>query len=69
MDLQTRIENKGREIFQSLGDNGQSIFNKDWWYGKIMEWSMQNPAFKTQMFRFVDVLPTLSSSSEVARHL
>ncbi len=69
MDLQTRIETKGREIFQSLGDNGQSIFNKDWWYGKIMEWSMQNPAFKTQMFRFVDVLPTLSSSSEVARHL
>jgi RHH-type proline utilization regulon transcriptional repressor/proline dehydrogenase/delta 1-pyrroline-5-carboxylate dehydrogenase len=69
VDLQTRIEAKGREIFQSLGDNGQSIFNKDWWYGKIMEWSMQNPAFKTQMFRFVDVLPTLSSSSEVARHL
>ncbi len=69
MDLQKRIESKGREIFQSLGDNGQSIFNKDWWYGKIMEWSMQNPAFKTQMFRFVDVLPTLSSSSEVTRHL
>ncbi|MCC6137842.1 MAG: proline dehydrogenase family protein, partial [Bdellovibrionaceae bacterium] len=49
--------------------DNQSIFNKDWWYGKIMDWSMQNPAFKTQMFRFVDVLPTLQSSSEVAKHL
>jgi len=69
MDLQTRVEAKGKEIFQSVGSDGQSIFNKDWWYGKIMDWSMQNAAFKTQMFRFVDVLPTLSSSSEVARHL
>lgn len=70
MDLQPQIEAKGKAIFASLssGDN-QSIFNKDWWYGKIMDWSMQNPAFKTQMFRFVDVLPTLQSSSEVAKHL
>src|SRR3954454_11972177 len=34
-----------------------------------MEWSMSNEDFKTQLFRFVDVLPTLTSSSEVARHL
>lgn len=70
MDLQPQIEAKGKDIFNSLssGDN-QSIFNKDWWYGKIMDWSMQNPAFKTQMFRFVDVLPTLQSSGEVAKHL
>ncbi|MCB9072738.1 MAG: bifunctional proline dehydrogenase/L-glutamate gamma-semialdehyde dehydrogenase [Bdellovibrionaceae bacterium] len=70
MDLQPQIEAKGKEIFNSLGGgDGQSIFNKDWWYGKIMDWSMQNPAFKTQMFRFVDVLPTLQSSGEVAKHL
>src|SRR5690606_24404558 len=34
-----------------------------------MEWSMRNEQFKTQMFRFVDVLPYLKSGSEVARHL
>lgn len=67
--LQSQIEAKGQEIFQSLGGNQQSIFNKDWWYGKIMDWSMKSPSFKTQMFRFVDVLPTLSSSQDVARHL
>jgi RHH-type transcriptional regulator, proline utilization regulon repressor / proline dehydrogenase / delta 1-pyrroline-5-carboxylate dehydrogenase len=68
--LQIRIESKGNDIFKSLdsGDN-QSVFNKDWWYGKIMDWSMKNSSFKTQMFRFVDVLPTLGSSQEVARHL
>src|SRR5437764_428744 len=34
-----------------------------------MEWAMRDEHFKTQLFRFVDVLPTLDSSSEVARHL
>ena len=30
---------------------------------------MQDPAFKTQLFRFVDVLPALKSSAEIVRHL
>ena len=30
---------------------------------------MKDEAFKTQMFRFVDVLPTLTSSSDVVKHL
>jgi RHH-type transcriptional regulator, proline utilization regulon repressor / proline dehydrogenase / delta 1-pyrroline-5-carboxylate dehydrogenase len=23
-----------------------SIFNKDWWYGRIMDWSMKNENFR-----------------------
>lgn len=30
---------------------------------------MADPAFKTQLFRFVDVLPSLQSSGEIVRHL
>lgn len=67
--LDQKITKLGEEIFANMKEDGQSIFNKDWWYGRIMDWSMQNKAFKTQMFRFVDVLPTLHSSSEVAKHL
>jgi RHH-type proline utilization regulon transcriptional repressor/proline dehydrogenase/delta 1-pyrroline-5-carboxylate dehydrogenase len=67
--LDPKIVQVGEEIFANLKEDGQSIFNKDWWYGRIMDWSMRNKAFKTQMFRFVDVLPTLQSSSEVAKHL
>src|SRR5581483_10039865 len=29
----------------------------------------QDPAFKAQLFRFVDVLPALKSSEEIIRHL
>jgi len=59
----------GEEIFRLMEEESSSIFNKDWWYGQIMDWSMKNEKFKVQMFRFVDVLPYLHSSSEVTRHI
>lgn len=68
--LEAAIKDQGEKIFRHMdSDDQQSVFNKDWWYGKIMDWSMRDEKFKTQMFRFVDVLPYLESSSEVARHL
>ncbi len=67
--FQKEVRAKGEDIFRRMENDNVSIFNKDWWYGRIMEWSMKNEHFKTQMFRFVDVLPYLNSGSEVARHL
>lgn len=67
--LQQKIQSQGELIFRSMEGENSSVFNKDWWYGRIMDWSMKNEHFKTQMFRFVDVLPYLHSGSEVARHL
>lgn len=69
-DVQTQIKSKGEEIFRRMETASKvSLFSKDFWYGSIMDWSMKNEHFKTQMFRFVDVLPALNSGSEVARHL
>jgi RHH-type proline utilization regulon transcriptional repressor/proline dehydrogenase/delta 1-pyrroline-5-carboxylate dehydrogenase len=68
-ELESAVRETGERIFKSLEDDTGSIFNKDWWYGRIMDWSMKNEHFKVQMFRFVDVLPYLNSSSEVAKHL
>ncbi|MCB0412263.1 MAG: proline dehydrogenase family protein, partial [Bdellovibrionales bacterium] len=67
--FEAAIRERGLAIFSALENEGASIFNKDWWYGRIMDWSMKNEHFKTQMFRFVDVLPYLNSSGEVAKHL
>jgi RHH-type transcriptional regulator, proline utilization regulon repressor / proline dehydrogenase / delta 1-pyrroline-5-carboxylate dehydrogenase len=68
--LQPQIKAKGEEIFKRVdGASKVSIFNKDWWYGNIMDWSMKNEKFKTNMFRFVDVLPSLNNGQEVAKHL
>lgn len=67
---QNSIKLKGEEILKRMeGQSKVSLFSKDYWYGSIMDWSMKNEKFKTQMFRFVDVLPTLNSGGEVAKHL
>lgn len=67
--FQAAVKAKGETIFNMVEGDGQSVFSRDYWYGQIMDWSMKNESFKTQMFRFVDVLPYLNSGSEVARHL
>ncbi|MDB2426069.1 proline dehydrogenase family protein, partial [bacterium] len=67
--LESRILEVGEELLSESQEESSSIFNKDWWYGKIMDWSMKNDQFKTQMFRFVDVLPNLESSTEVVKHM
>ncbi|MBX2987073.1 MAG: L-glutamate gamma-semialdehyde dehydrogenase [Bdellovibrionaceae bacterium] len=69
-DLQAQIRAKGEEILRRMESQSKmSLFSKDFWYGSIMEWSMKNEKFKTNMFRFVDVLPALNSGNEVAKHL
>jgi RHH-type proline utilization regulon transcriptional repressor/proline dehydrogenase/delta 1-pyrroline-5-carboxylate dehydrogenase len=68
-ELQSDIKNIGTEIFSKMQGESMSLFNKDWWYGRIMDATMKNEHFKTQMFRFIDVLPYLNTSPEVARHL
>jgi RHH-type proline utilization regulon transcriptional repressor/proline dehydrogenase/delta 1-pyrroline-5-carboxylate dehydrogenase len=45
------------------------LFSVRGFYGALMDWAMKDERFKTQLFRFVDVLPTLTSSGEISRHL
>jgi RHH-type proline utilization regulon transcriptional repressor/proline dehydrogenase/delta 1-pyrroline-5-carboxylate dehydrogenase len=69
-DVEPKIRHYGEQVF-ALMDAAEppSLFSKKGFYGTLMEWSMRDEHFKTQLFRFVDVLPTLTSSSEVAKHL
>ncbi|MDD3312818.1 proline dehydrogenase family protein [Pseudodesulfovibrio sp.] len=60
---------RGREFFTSISGESPSIFNKGWWTGKVMDWSMKNEDFKVQLFRFVDVLPYLNTSDSLSRHI
>src|SRR5207302_6668291 len=69
-ELEATIRKHGEKIFELLdAAPAPSLFSKKGFYGSLMEWSMKDEHFKTQLFRFVDVLPTLSSSSEISRHL
>ena len=59
----------GRELWAALDDRRPTIFDRRWWLDHLLEWAMSDPSVKVQMFRFVDVLPTLKSSESIARHL
>lgn len=69
-DLEANVQSWGEKIFSMMEATGPpSFFTKKGMSGAMMDWAMRDEHFKTQLFRFVDVLPTLSSSGEVSRHL
>jgi RHH-type proline utilization regulon transcriptional repressor/proline dehydrogenase/delta 1-pyrroline-5-carboxylate dehydrogenase len=69
-EVEPAIRFWGDKIFAAMDRAGApSLFSKKGFYGSLMEWAMRDEHFKTQLFRFVDVLPTLTSSAEVSRHL
>jgi RHH-type proline utilization regulon transcriptional repressor/proline dehydrogenase/delta 1-pyrroline-5-carboxylate dehydrogenase len=69
-ELESLIRAHGEEIFALMDAAGSpSLFSKKGFYGTLMDWTMKDEHFKTQLFRFVDVLPALASSSEISRHL
>ncbi|MDB6022164.1 MAG: rocA1 [Pedosphaera sp.] len=68
VSLQREIEKRGEEIFALMRGESTGVFSPKNITGRLMDWSMRNEALKVQLFRFVDVLPTLNSSREIARH-
>ncbi len=69
-DLEGAIHDYGERLLALMDAAAPpSLFSKKGFYGTLMDWAMRDEHFKTQLFRFVDVLPMLASSGEVARHL
>lgn len=46
--IEQKIVARGQEFFNSISGEAPSIFNKGWWTGKVMDWSMKNEDFKVQ---------------------
>jgi RHH-type proline utilization regulon transcriptional repressor/proline dehydrogenase/delta 1-pyrroline-5-carboxylate dehydrogenase len=68
--IEASVRTKGEQLFSLMDQQPPpALFSKKGAYARLMDWSMKDPAFKTQLFRFVDVLPSLQSSSEIVRHL
>src|SRR3954469_10362888 len=67
--LQSDIEERGARIFELVDRNPERLFSKAGFYQRLMALSMHDERFKTQLFRFVAVLPSLRRSSEIIQHL
>jgi RHH-type transcriptional regulator, proline utilization regulon repressor / proline dehydrogenase / delta 1-pyrroline-5-carboxylate dehydrogenase len=67
--LQGEIEQRGRRIFELVDKHPESFFSKAGFYQRLMGLSMRDEQLKLQLFRFVDVLPSLRTSGEIVEHL
>src|SRR5215469_1456691 len=67
--LQDEVEQRGRRIFELVDAYPERLFTKAGFYQRLMTLSMHDERFKTQLFRFVAVLPSLRGSREIIQHL
>ncbi len=68
-DIERTTQEIGRYLFDHLSGGERNVLDRRWWDDRIMAWAMQDESVKVQMFRFIDVLPMLSTSEAVTRHL
>jgi RHH-type proline utilization regulon transcriptional repressor/proline dehydrogenase/delta 1-pyrroline-5-carboxylate dehydrogenase len=67
--LQSDVEQRGTRIFELVDKYPERLFSKAGFYQRLMALSMHDERFKTQLFRFVAVLPSLRRSDEIIQHL
>src|SRR5438477_7902644 len=67
--VEAATQELGRELWRRLEHRSASIFERRWWDDRVLSWAMADESVKVQMFRFIDVLPTLRSREAITRHL
>jgi RHH-type transcriptional regulator, proline utilization regulon repressor / proline dehydrogenase / delta 1-pyrroline-5-carboxylate dehydrogenase len=67
--LEEAVRAKGEEIFRLMEAEPPAVFDKRRWAGMLMNAAMADPELKVRLFRFVDVLPTLTSTELLIGHI
>src|SRR5919106_5251575 len=63
------VQPLARQIAEAGGEEKSRLFRGSWWSEQLLDWAMAKGAFKTQLFRFVDVFPGCRDDDDVMRHL
>lgn len=66
--IERRTREMGRELFDRVG-GAWGPLRRSWWENRFMDWTLDDPEVRAQLFRFIDVLPTLRSPDSIRRHL
>ena len=68
--LEDLTQRYGRDLFARLDGDKPLVFTPRWLDDQIMAWSMDEELVKVQLFRFIDVLPSLlGSTPNIVRHV
>ncbi|WHZ14846.1 MAG: Proline dehydrogenase / Delta-1-pyrroline-5-carboxylate dehydrogenase [Nitrospira sp.] len=65
--LESRIRAIGEDLASRSGGLAPGLFDSRWWSQAAINLAMKDPAFKAQLFRFIDVLPSLRDDAQVVR--
>ncbi len=67
--IEQRTQEIGLDLLESARQQERGVVSAAFWRDRVMDWAMRDPAFKTQLFRFVDVYPMLRTPEQVREYL
>src|SRR5438445_10185974 len=67
--IEVLTQSIGREFFANLKQTQPHVWQRRWWDDRLLAWSMRDEQLKVQLFRFVDVLPMLTTPAAVMDRL
>lgn len=67
--VEQETQRLARRLAEASAGQRSRVYHTSWWNERLMDWSMTSPAFKTQLFRFVDAFPATDGPEDVVRHL
>ncbi len=73
-DFETRVHDIGMRLYEATIERGPARAASSFVTGRAMQrrilaQAMADPVFKTQLFRFVDVYPSIRDSGDLLRHM
>ncbi len=67
--VESRIREFAAELSRHSEETIPPAFESRYLTGRLLRWAMQDPGAKVNLFRLVDVLPTLHSGEEIRAHI
>ncbi|OGI14022.1 MAG: L-glutamate gamma-semialdehyde dehydrogenase [Candidatus Melainabacteria bacterium RIFCSPLOWO2_02_FULL_35_15] len=67
--FECKVKKTGKLIFQRVKSSQSLFFDRSFWSTKLMELGMKDQMLKTELFRFVDVLPSLNTNEQLLKHI
>ena len=63
--LESVVRRIGEQLARLSAGRTPTLFERRWWSQTALNLAMQDSAFKTQLFRFIDVLPSVTDDEQV----
>ena len=61
------IRRHAERLYMAAAASPPRLFDRGWWSGRLLDWAIKDEAFKVQLFRFIDVLPSLKGHGQIKR--